>query len=348
MATSRTTMTTAITALLVAFLATVGTPAPATAAPTPNDPGAAQISDLQKQIIDKQHQLEVLTEQYLEAGQVLQDQTQKTVAAQSALDRASAAVAAARATVSEMAADAYKGPRLAGVAAMMTSASPQEALDRLNTLNRLAAHQATQLATLAQEQDHASQVAQTVQATTDAAAATAADIAANKAQLEAEVPLLEAQLATLTASQRAQVLTVSGGQAVQPDPAAVELATSPPVAGDGGTAAAQAAVQAALTKLGKPYSWGATGPDAFDCSGLLLWSYGQAGVSLPRTSTAQSGLGPRVPMTALMPGDLLWSPGHIGMYIGNGQMVHAPTTGDVVKVIQVSSMSWSSANRPTG
>jgi cell wall-associated NlpC family hydrolase len=107
---------------------------------------------------------------------------------------------------------------------------------------------------------------------------------------------------------------------------------------------ARAAVRWALAQLGDPYRWGATGPDTFDCSGLTSSAYRAAGVSIPRVSRAQWGAGPHVQLANLLPGDLVFfadnplDPAtihHVGMYIGNGLMVHAPHSGDVVRVASV-------------
>src|SRR5688500_12788300 len=114
------------------------------------------------------------------------------------------------------------------------------------------------------------------------------------------------------------------------------------------TAAAQVAVDTALAQLGDPYVWGGAGPDVFDCSGLTQYAYGAAGVYLPHSSRMQSELGVPVSVADLQPGDLLffYSPvSHVGMYIGNGQMVHAPTSGDVVKVVDLAYMSGLTAAR---
>ena len=96
------------------------------------------------------------------------------------------------------------------------------------------------------------------------------------------------------------------------------------------------AVRAALSQLGVPYQYARSSPGvAFDCSGLTLYAWAQAGVSLPHYSRAQYQLGPRVPLQAIQPGDLIFSRtpiGHVAIYIGNGKMVHAPRRGDVVKV----------------
>lgn len=99
-------------------------------------------------------------------------------------------------------------------------------------------------------------------------------------------------------------------------------------------------VQSALSQMGKPYVYGATGPSAFDCSGLVQWAYSAAGVSLPRTAAAQASTGVQVDQSSLRPGDVVGyaGGGHIGIYIGDGQVVHAPTEGEVVKISNINMM----------
>lgn len=120
--------------------------------------------------------------------------------------------------------------------------------------------------------------------------------------------------------------------------------------GNGGsvnTNKAQAIINLAKAQLGKPYVWGAEGPSTFDCSGLIYYVYGQNGVNLPRTSREQSNVGTTVSQSQLQPGDLIFSStdgsggvNHVGIYIGNGQMIHAPQEGDVVKVTNSNSSYW--------
>jgi peptidoglycan DL-endopeptidase CwlO len=101
---------------------------------------------------------------------------------------------------------------------------------------------------------------------------------------------------------------------------------------------AQQAVDAALSQVGKPYQWGAAGPDSYDCSGLTMWAWRQAGVSLPRTSRQQYAATQRISRSELRPGDFVFfaKPGrpihHMAMYIGNGDVVEAPFTGENVRV----------------
>ncbi len=101
---------------------------------------------------------------------------------------------------------------------------------------------------------------------------------------------------------------------------------------------APAVVKVAYAQLGKPYQYGAAGPDRFDCSGLVMYCYAQVGVRLPHSSYAQFQCGYPVSYADLQPGDLVFfhGAGHVGMYIGDGQYIHAPRTGDVVRIADLS------------
>jgi peptidoglycan DL-endopeptidase CwlO len=128
-----------------------------------------------------------------------------------------------------------------------------------------------------------------------------------------------------------------GAQAVAAaaSPACEQAATGPLPTGVAGTVIGYAGAQ-----LGKPYVWGATGPDAFDCSGLTMMAYRAAGISIPRTSQQQWAYGPRVPPGQEKPGDLVffagsdgsWSaPGHVGIVVGDHQMIDAPFSGQEIR-----------------
>ncbi|MDV6278822.1 C40 family peptidase [Rhodococcus erythropolis] len=127
-------------------------------------------------------------------------------------------------------------------------------------------------------------------------------------------------------------------------PAGTPDASSPPSAD---SSPEQHALTYAEGKLGAPYVWGASGPDTFDCSGLMQWAYQQVGIDIPRTSQAQETSGERVALDALQPGDLVFfSNGeHVGMYTGDGTVIHAPTSGDHVKFTPVSAMTANTARR---
>jgi peptidoglycan DL-endopeptidase CwlO len=110
----------------------------------------------------------------------------------------------------------------------------------------------------------------------------------------------------------------------------------------------KAALTNALGKIGKPYRWGAMGPNAFDCSGLVKWSFANAGKNLPRTSRAMASMGTPVSRANLQPGDLVffYQPiSHVGIYIGGGKIVHASRSGQPVKISDMSRMRFTTARR---
>ncbi|MGB6059151.1 MAG: NlpC/P60 family protein [Microthrixaceae bacterium] len=170
--------------------------------------------------------------------------------------------------------------------------------------------------------------------------------AAAKAQAEAqraEARRVAAANASAAASARASRATNvtprrarnnpsnGGGTGFSAPPAFVP----PPVPASSVNAGAAGAIAAARTRLGTPYRWGGSTPAGFDCSGLMMWAWAQVGVSLPRTSGAQRSATQRISRSQLQPGDLVFSGNpvhHVGMYVGGGQMIHSPHTGDVVKI----------------
>ncbi|WP_448609391.1 C40 family peptidase [Geodermatophilus sp. URMC 60] len=146
------------------------------------------------------------------------------------------------------------------------------------------------------------------------------------------------------------VAAIAGaGIALSPLPASAHTAVAAPVSAAAVSSAAQTAVNTALAQVGDRYVYGATGPNSFDCSGLTTFSYKAAGVSLPRTSRAQSTFGTPVSKANLQPGDLVffYSPvSHVAMYIGNGKIVHALNASKPVQVMNLDSMpSYAGARR---
>lgn len=171
------------------------------------------------------------------------------------------------------------------------------------------------------------------------------DIEGKLAEQRGEIEELNAAIerAERLAARRA---AAAAEAAEEPAPIVPAAAPAPAPAPNGG---AQAAVDAALSQLGKPYVWAAEGPDSYDCSGLTLWAWAHAGVTLPHNSGMQYAATPRVAQSDWQPGDLLFfgSPiHHVAMYIGNGQMVEAPYTGSQVRVVSASRSDYVGAGRP--
>jgi cell wall-associated NlpC family hydrolase len=174
-----------------------------------------------------------------------------------------------------------------------------------------------------------------------ATAQRAEQVQAKQDQLVAEKKTIDAKLAEaedlleeLKAEERAALLSRGS----------VELPSGVDASGR-----AAAAVRYAMAQVGKSYVYGAAGPNAFDCSGLTMMAWAQAGVGLPHSSSAQYGSGSRISADELAPGDLVfyYSPiSHVGMYIGNGLIVHAANPGAGVRVAELYSMPYVGAVRP--
>ena len=176
-----------------------------------------------------------------------------------------------------------------------------------------------------------------------AAAAEAARIAQQAADQQTQLRQQSALVGQATNAFAAIPIAPSTAPQAAPPPA-----PAPPAATGGG---AVTAVAEAHKQLGKPYVWGAAGPDSFDCSGLTQWVWAKAGVQLPHYTGDQWNAGRHVTKDQLIPGDLVFfdaSLDHVGIYIGNGQMIHAPHTGAVIRVEDVWWDSFQGAIRPSG
>ncbi|WP_233517698.1 C40 family peptidase [Geodermatophilus marinus] len=324
--------------LLLAVIAVVGIDlASAPAAAAPGDPVTAE--DAASLVAERGHELEVLTEQFNEARENLESQQMAAAVAQDEVAAAEAALAALSDQLAAVAQTAYTGDGLGAVQAFMTSGSPEEFLDRIALLESVAGHHNDVLDRVA----IARTAAEEAQAAAEKAAAEAQqqvdEVAAQQADLQSEIAEYQAQYTALTAAQREEADAAHGGRT---------LAAPPPSAVVADSAAAQAAVDTAMAQLGDPYVWAAAGPDSFDCSGLTQYAFAAAGISLPHSSRMQATMGQAVPRAELQAGDLVYfySPvSHIGIYIGGGQMVHASTFGEPVKVGSVDMSGYAGARR---
>ncbi len=321
---------------------------PAHAAPaTPATPAtSAQAAEL---VAARGHQLEVVTEEFNEARETLKAQQAAAQEAAAQLEQAQAELAETQQAIRGIARSAYTGEGLSTFSAMMTSESADAFLDRMGVLQLVAGHQnelldaaAAANVTAAQARATAEQAAGTAQQTFD-------KVAAQQAALEGQIDEYQALFDQLDAQEKQAAIASAGhtdDRASRDDRSAEPFSTSVTA----GSQAAQIAVDTALAQQGKPYVWAAEGPGSYDCSGLMQYAYSAAGVSLPHSSRSQSQMGTPVSRSELQPGDLVffYSPvSHVGMYIGNGQMVHASTSGSPVKVASIEYMmdNFSGAGR---
>ena len=301
-----------------------------------------------QQVAAKGHQLEVITEEFNEAREVLAAQQAAAQAASAQLEQVTAVLAAAQESVRGIARSAYTGRGLGSFQALMSSDSADDFVARMSMLQMVAGHQSGILEAAAGANVVAAQAAAAAHKAAADAQAQFDAVAAKQAALQAEVAAYQASFDQLSAQEQQTAIAGHGEDRASRDerevPAAasglaapsgpvVAAAPSGPVVAD--SEAAQVAIDTAMGQRGKPYVWAGSGPGSFDCSGLTAYAFRAAGIALPHSSRLQSLMGQAVPRDQLQPGDLVffYSPvSHVGIYIGNGQMVHAPTSGDVVKV----------------
>ncbi|MEV8536009.1 NlpC/P60 family protein [Streptomyces sp. NPDC051211] len=260
----------------------------------------------------------------------------------------------ARNALGSLAASQYRSGALGQTAQLVLSDSPQEYLDGAAFLERTGDRKAAEIASVRRQLDEVDTLRAQASGKLAELRDRQAELARHKQAAEGKLQAAKRLLAKLTAEERARyeaqdphsgpaAAPARGGSATAARPAAQPA--RPPA--DGSRAAR--AVSFAYGAIGKPYGWGATGPGSFDCSGLTQAAWRSAGVSLPRTTYTQINAGQRISRDRLAPGDLVFfysGVTHVGLYIGNGQMIHAPRPGSTVRVAPIDSMPWAGASRP--
>jgi len=288
---------------------------------------------------------------------------QKHAADQAAVDATKARLASFQTAVNKLAAATYMGGRVDGMDAMLTAESPQGLIDKLGMQRLMATQMRNQMSSFqvagAQaakaEQESAKSAAQAKSAA-EQAAAVRASLQSKQSQLQVQIAVVKSQYLSLSPDQRTALAAPGPVPAVAPAPGAPAPEAAPPGAppGDGpapggapppfgfpapapgGGGDRASVVQAALTQVGSPYVWGGAAPGGFDCSGLVMWAFQQAGISLPHSSQAQAQGGQPVAVSDLQPGDVITfysDASHSGIYVGDGMVIHSSTYGQPVRVV---------------
>jgi cell wall-associated NlpC family hydrolase len=333
-----------ISIVLVAALMLAGSTLLTAAGPAAAEPSSA--SDLQRRLEGLNRQADQQVEDYLQAKLAV-TRTQKSMRGmQQQLDDVRGQLADARASIAARAAVAYVQGPATDVASLLAASDPTDALERAQLLDLLATHDADQVLGARAIERSAEARANDLAAVERKQAAILEQMAARKARIEQLVTQTEQTLAQLRAAERRAA--AASRQAPTAPPAGSPAPAPPPDAVSGNVGAV---IRYAYAQLGKPYQWGATGPGAFDCSGLTMMAWAQAGVSLPHSSRAQIGIGRQVTRSELQPGDLIfrYSPiSHVSLYVGNGQQISATHTGSTVKLQSAFQGEIVGYSRPTG
>ncbi|WP_328539220.1 C40 family peptidase [Streptomyces sp. NBC_00344] len=220
---------------------------------------------------------------------------------------------------------------------LFLSSDPDDFLDKATAQDQLSSQQADAVKKIQAKQRSLAQQRAEAQDKLKDLSSTRKKLGDKKKEVQSKLASAQKLLNSLTAAERASI--AADDARANRNSSRADLGNAVPASARGG-----AALSAAQTQIGKPYVYGATGPASFDCSGLTSWAYAQAGVSIPRTSQAQANAGTRIySSSALKPGDLVLFYGdlhHIGLYAGNGMVLHAPHTGANVRYEALGNMPF--------
>ena len=305
-------VTGATTALALLLPAAVGDAAPA---PT--------LSSLVAQAKQLTYQINALSEQYDGLRVQLASAKKAAARAQQAAVADTAALKASQATVSRLAAANYESAGYDPTLQILSTNNPDQYLNQASIMEQLDQENGTRVANLARAQ--------------------AADKRANETaqQQITKVTALETSMTAKTKQIQAEIDKVNSSTMAQAMAVFQQTGSYPDIAIPGGSSVGAQALRAALTRRGDPYVWGAAGPGAFDCSGLVLWAYAQEGIHLDHYTGNQWNEGQHISRNQLEPGDLVFfyaDISHVGLYLGDGLMVDAPSFGQDVMVQKI---NWS-------
>lgn len=364
-----------LTTLALALVATLALAGAVSADPDRIDEKRAQAEQVLAQIRELDMELELAVDEWNGANVRLKQLQVELDANQNRLDVARASLRSAQTTVEERLISLYQDGEVDVVEVLLGATSFDDLLDGLDTANRVAAEDARILDDVRSSKAEVERQRKTLQSALARQKEIVAQRAARRTEIEAglakrqalynsvreEIAVLEAEerrrQARLAAEARRQAAAIERRQAAArqssqdqpeqeapapgpapapapaPQPEPTPIPAPPPPAGPGHPEV----VPIALRYLGVPYRWGGASPSGFDCSGFTMFVYGKIGISLPHAVSMQYRYGSAVARSQLAPGDLVFfnGLGHMGIYIGGGRFVHAPHTGDVVKISSI-------------
>jgi cell wall-associated NlpC family hydrolase len=286
---------------------------------------------------------------------------------QAAVDAAKQRLTKFQTAVNKLAAATYMGGRVDDFDAMLTVDSPQQLIDKMAVQRLMATQMSTQMASFrvageqtAKAEQESAKSAADAKGAAEQAAAVRASLQSKQSQLQVQIAVVKSQYLSLSPQQRTALADPGPVPAAAPEPGAPAPEALPPgtpppggtppgeapppdgmfAAPPGGSGDRATVVQAALTQVGTAYSWGGAAPGGFDCSGLVMWAFQQAGIALPHSSQALAHGGQPVSLSDLQPGDVLTfysDASHAGIYVGDGMMVHSSTYGVPVRVVPMNS-----------
>ncbi len=276
----------------------------------------------QKKLEKLDQQVEQLVDKFNKVNGELKVAKRKLESAKKSAKRETLAYENARRGVVQMAADAYKTGDVNEVSALLSSGDPQTVLDQVSIFSHVSQSRGDKIKDFLYAAQRVEREKGHAQESYDKVNAKAKDLKQQKSVIDKAITKQRALVQRLGGDTPSSTPTPQGGNYTGP-----------------ATGSAKTALEYAYKQLGKPYIYGGAGPTGFDCSGLTMRAWGAAGVSLPHNAAAQYSLtsSKRISYADLQPGDLIFFSGlgHVGMYVGDGKMIHAPRTGKNVEIVSV-------------
>jgi cell wall-associated NlpC family hydrolase len=313
-------------------------PTQSQAAPKPT------VDEVRKQVEKLYEEATGPTEEYNAIREKQQKLQAEVDSARDRLARKQQEVNELREAIGPLAAAQYRGGGIDPSVELFLSGDPDDYLEQAEMLDRTSNRQAEALRAMQAKQRELTQEREAAQKRLEALEETRTKAAKKKDEVQEKLTKARRLLNSLTAAQRARMEA-----AQERDDAAAGVSDSSATYNGPASGRAKAALDFAYAQLGKPYEWGSTGPNSYDCSGLVGASWRAAGVSLPRTVKQMYDAGRKVARSDLQPGDIIYwynDNQHNGMYVGNGKAIHAPRTGKNIEIVPLDSMPYFAASRP--
>lgn len=326
----------------------------ANAAPSTDD--KPSMEEVEKKVDDLYRQAGSATEKYNAAKETTGKQRRRVDSLLDEVAKRTEKLNKAREKLGSFAAAQYRtGAAAPDTATFLLADTPQDYFDQTQLMSRLTKRQKNAVDDYVTEQSATMKKRQEATQSLETLTDSQHDLQAAKATVQKKLAAARELLSTLTAQEKARLAAIEKQKQEEAARKAAELAKEQAQQQDSGTSAstgstsapsapttptsssstkAEKAIAFARAQIGKPYVWGATGPDSYDCSGLTQAAWKAAGVSLPRTTYDQVNAGTTVPLADARPGDLVFfydDVSHVGVYIGNGMMIHAPKPGAYVR-----------------
>ena len=307
---------------LVSVIIPAGVAGAASAAPGASASSASSAAPPPASLQAKLAQIKLLSEQIDHEGQQydalriqLQQAQREEGVARLTARRDQKLLASGRAQIGQIAAAGYMNGSLSPDLELLQDSDPQVLLDQASIMAQLERENGEKVSQVTSAQEAANEAVL-------AASQEAAEASKLTSAMAKKVDQIQAKENVLNSSVYSQALSIFQQTGTYPDVTVV------------GNTIGEQALRFALDKLGDEYVWGAAGPDTFDCSGLVMWAYEHVGISLEHFTGDQWNEGEHIPLSELQPGDLVFLYGldHVGMYVGDGKMVDAPSTGQVVSI----------------